>query len=219
MRLFLDSANLEEIARAWSMGVISGVTTNPSLLRKEGARDFRGHVRRICELVEGDVSVEVLSQEFEGMVEEALGLVEIHPSRVVVKIPMTEEGLKATKLLSSKGIKVNVTLVFSPAQALLAALAGARYVSPFVGRMEDAGFDGLSLVGQTLEVLLGSGLRCEVIAASIRNVRQLIEVARMGCHVATVPFGVISSSVSHHLTSSGLERFKRDWEELMREHV
>ena len=210
MKLFIDTANVEEIRKANEMGVICGVTTNPSLIVKEG-KDFKQVVKEITEIVDGPISAEVISLEADEMVEEALELTKIHKN-IVIKIPMTEEGLKAVKMLSSKGIKTNVTLIFSATQALLAARAGASYVSPFVGRLDDIGQDGISLISDIAEIFDIHGIETEIIAASIRNGMHVTNAALAGSDIATVPYNVIMSMTKHPLTDSGIAKFLKDWE-------
>lgn len=210
MRLFIDSANVEEIREVSDWGVISGVTTNPSLIAKEG-RNFRQVVREICSIVDGPISAEVVSPRAQDMLPEAEALADIHPN-VIIKVPMTEEGLKAVKLLSGKGIKTNVTLVFSPNQALLAARAGASFVSPFVGRIDDVGRDGIQVVAETAQIFAIHGLETEIIAASIRHPLHVLEAAKAGSDIATVPYGVLKKMVRHPLTDVGIARFLKDWE-------
>ncbi|MDR0821628.1 MAG: fructose-6-phosphate aldolase [Oscillospiraceae bacterium] len=209
MKLFIDTANVAEIRRVNEWGVLSGVTTNPSLIAKEG-RDFAEVVKEITSIVDGPISAEVISLESAGMVEEALPLAAIHKN-IVIKLPMTEEGLKATKILSAKGIKTNVTLVFSAAQALLAAKAGATFVSPFLGRLDDVGQEGISLIEEIVDIFNASGVDTEIIAASIRNPIHVTQAARIGCHIATIPYGVFLQMLKHPLTDSGIERFLKDW--------
>ncbi|MBU4534172.1 MAG: fructose-6-phosphate aldolase [Candidatus Desulforudaceae bacterium] len=209
MRLFIDTANVEHIREAAAIGVISGVTTNPSLIAKEG-RDFVQVVKEITEIVDGPISAEVISLEADGMVAEAVELVKIHPN-VVIKIPMIPEGLKAVSVLASKGIKTNVTLVFSANQALLAALAGATYVSPFLGRLDDIGHDGVQLVAEIVDVFNIHELATEVIAASIRNPLHVLNSARAGAHIATIPYKVLMQMFKHPLTDSGIKAFLDDW--------
>ena len=211
MKLFIDTANVEDIRRAADLGVICGVTTNPSLIAKEG-RDFFEVVKEITTIVDGPISAEVISLECEGMVSEALALCEkINSKNLVIKIPMCAEGLKATKILSQKGIKTNVTLIFSTAQALLAARAGATYVSPFVGRLDDIGLEGIDLVADIVNIFRTYDIKTEIIAASIRTIDHVIESARVGSDIATVPYKVIESMIAHPLTKSGIERFLADW--------
>jgi transaldolase len=210
MKLFLDTANVKEIREAASWGVLDGVTTNPSLVAKEG-RVFREILVEICNTVQGPVSAEVVSVEEEGMVKEGRELSAIHPN-IVVKIPMIPEGLKACRRLSQDGIRVNVTLIFSPLQALLAAKAGAAYVSPFVGRLDDVGHAGMEIVRQIKTIFTHYGYRTEILAASIRHPQHMVEAAMMGADVATLPFGVFQQMVKHPLTDIGLKKFLSDWE-------
>lgn len=212
IKLFLDTANVNEIREAAALGVISGVTTNPSLIAKEG-RDFTAVVREIVSIVDGPVSAEVISTEARGMVEEAVELAKIHPN-VVIKIPMLPEGLKAVHELEARGIKCNVTLVFSANQALLAALAGASYVSPFVGRLDDAGHDGIEVVSDIVEILGNYDLKAQVIAASIRHPMHVIAAARVGSHIATIPYKVLNQMAKHPMTDIGVKRFLDDWAKL-----
>lgn len=212
MKIFIDTANIEEIKKANDWGVIDGVTTNPSLVAKEG-REFEELAREIMNIVNGPISVEVISTNAEGMVKEAVELSEWSPN-TVVKIPMIPEGLKAVKILSAKGIKTNVTLVFSVNQALLAAKAGAIYVSPFIGRLDDIGHDGMQIVRDMVEVFNTYSFKTEVIVASIRHPLHVIEAAKAGAHVATVPFKVIEKMFRHPLTDIGLGRFLDDWEKI-----
>ena len=209
MRLFLDTANIEEIKEACALGVISGVTTNPTLMAKEG-RDPLQVVREITALVDGPISVEAVSLEARAMVEEAEALAAIHPN-IVVKIPVTAEGLKAVKALAAKGIKTNVTLVFSANQALLAALAGATYVSPFVGRLDDAGHDGMELIREIVEIYANCDFPTQIIAASIRHPLHVVMAARAGADIATVPYKVLMQMLKHPLTDLGVEKFLADW--------
>jgi transaldolase len=213
MKFFIDTANLEEIREAKELGIIDGVTTNPSLVAKEGCKnreDFKKLVYEICEVVQGPVSAEVVSTDVDGMVKEARELAEIH-QHVVVKIPMIIDGLKATRQLAEAGIKINVTLVFSPLQALLAAKAGATYVSPFVGRLDDISQTGMKLVAQILEIYQNYIFETEVLVASIRNPLHVLEAAQMGADVATIPFKVISQLAKHPLTDIGMKQFLDDW--------
>lgn len=210
MKLFIDTGDLKEIRQANEMGVICGVTTNPTLIAKTG-RDVKDVVTEIAEIVDGPISAEVISLEADKMVEEALELMKIHKN-IVIKIPMTKEGLKAVKVLSSKGIRTNVTLVFSAAQALLAARAGASFVSPFVGRLDDIGADGMSLIQDIAEIFAIHGIETEIIAASIRNEMHVINAALAGAHIATVPYSVIMDMTEHPLSKSGIEKFLKDWE-------
>lgn len=211
MKLFIDTANVEEIRRANDLGVICGVTTNPSLIAREG-RDFLEVIREITAIVDGPISAEVVSLEADAMVEEAKALyAKINNPNVVIKIPMCAEGLKATKRLTAMGIKTNVTLIFSSAQALLAAKAGATFVSPFVGRLDDIGQDGIALVEDIANVFKTYGITTEIIAASIRTSAHVMAAARAGSDIATVPAKVIESMIGHPLTTSGIERFLADW--------
>ena len=210
MRLFIDTANIEEIKEANELGVICGVTTNPSLIAKEG-RDFIEVVKEISTIVDGPISAEVISLDHKGMVEEADKLSKIHKN-IVIKLPMTLEGLKATKILSQKGIKTNVTLIFSATQALLAARAGATYVSPFVGRLDDIGQDGLSLIEEIVDIFNVNAIETEIIVASVRNPIHVAQAARMGADIATVPYKVITQMTKHPLTDKGIENFLKDWE-------
>lgn len=213
MRFFLDSANIEEITKAWDMGVVSGVTTNPSLVAKEGTTDFHSLISSISGIVDGPISAEVISLDYDGMVNEAKELAVIHPN-IVVKIPMTTEGLKAVKKLSQLDIHTNVTLVFTPVQALLAARAGATYVSPFLGRLDDIGEVGLDLLADIRHIFDVHDLDCNIIAASIRNPVHVLEAAKIGADYATIPFGVLTQLSKHPLTTAGIERFLEDWKKL-----
>ena len=210
MKLFVDTANVDEIRRANDMGIICGVTTNPSLIAKEG-RDFVEVVKEITTIVNGPISAEVISLEANKMVEEALPLAGINKN-IVIKIPMCEEGLKAVKMLSAKGIKTNVTLVFSAAQALLAARAGATFVSPFLGRLDDIGSNGMILIEEIADIFKLHDIKTEIIAASIRHPIHVVDAARAGCDIATVPYKVIAQMINHPLTDNGIDRFLKDWE-------
>lgn len=213
MKLFIDTANINEIKEAYSWGIICGVTTNPSLIAKEG-RDFKEVVNEICSIVDGPISAEVISLKAEGMIEEARDLAKIHKN-VVIKIPMTAEGLKAVSVLSKEGIKTNVTLIFSAAQALLAAKAGATYVSPFVGRLDDIGQNGIELIKEIVQIFKNyPDIKTEIIAASIRHPIHVIEAAKAGADIATVPFKVLEQMTKHALTDVGIERFLKDWEKV-----
>lgn len=214
MKFFIDTANVSEIRKAWTSGIIDGVTTNPSLLSKEN-RDPYDLLKEICEIVDGPVSAEAVSLKAEDMIKEAERLSKIHPN-IVVKIPMTEEGLRAVKKLSSMGIRTNVTLVFSPSQALLAAKAGATYVSPFVGRMDDISHLGMNIVSEILQIYENYLFNTEIIVASIRNPLHVVEAAKMGAHVATIPYAVLQQLIKHPLTDIGIERFLKDWESIPR---
>lgn len=209
MKLFLDTANVEHIKEANEMGVICGVTTNPSLIAKEG-RDFTETIKEITEIVDGPISGEVISEDSEGIIKEGREIAAIHPN-MIVKIPMTAEGLKAVKVLASEGIKTNVTLIFSANQALLAANAGATYVSPFLGRIDDISMDGMELVRTIAEIFDIHGITTEIIAASVRHPIHVTEAARAGAHIATVPYALVMQMVKHPLTDVGLEKFKADW--------
>lgn len=210
MRMFIDTANVDEIKSANEWGVICGVTTNPSLIAKEG-RDFIEVVKEIAQIVDGPISAEVISLNHEEMVKEARELSKIHKN-IVIKVPMTVEGLKATKVLSGEGINTNVTLVFSSSQALLAARAGATYVSPFVGRMDDIGNNGMQLIEEIVEIFSLHEIQTQIIAASIRHPIHAIDSARAGAHIATIPFKVLEQMTKHPLTDKGIERFLKDWE-------
>ncbi len=209
MKLFLDTANVEHIKEANEMGVICGVTTNPSLIAKEG-RDFNEVIKEITEIVDGPISGEVVSEDAEGMIKEGREIAAIHKN-MIVKIPMTVEGLKAVKVLAREGIKTNVTLIFSANQALLAANAGATYVSPFLGRVDDISMDGMELVRTIAEIFEVHEINTEIIAASVRHPIHVIEAARAGAHIATVPYALVMQMVKHPLTDAGLEKFKADW--------
>lgn len=210
MKIFIDTANVSEIREANEWGVVCGVTTNPSLIAREG-RDFKEVVTEITSIVDGPISAEVISLEADGMVSEALELSKIHPN-IVIKIPMTKEGLKAVKQLSAKGIKTNVTLIFSPAQALLAAKAGASYVSPFVGRLNDIASCGNNLISEIAEMFDLHAIDTEIIAASIRSPQDAVDAALAGAHIVTIPYKVLEQMLHHPLTDAGIERFLKDWE-------
>jgi len=209
MKFFIDTANIDEIKEAHSMGMVDGVTTNPSLIAKEG-RDFEKIIKEICEIVDGPISAEVVSTDTEGMLEEARRLSKIHDN-IVVKIPMLVDGLKAARKLAEEGIKTNVTLVFSPLQALMAAKAGATYVSPFIGRLDDISQEGLLLVEQIVEIYGNYAFDTEIIVASIRNPLHVLESALMGADIATIPFSVLSKLAAHPMTDKGLQAFLDDW--------
>lgn len=213
MRIFLDTANIQEVRDACKMGIISGVTTNPSLVAKEGSGDFRERILELCDIVQGPISVEAVSLEAGGIIEEARRISQWSPY-VVVKIPITPAGLEATSVLSKEGVKTNLTLCFSANQALLAALAGATYVSPFVGRLDDAGHDGMQVVADAVEILDYYQLSTEVIAASIRHPLHSIAAAKAGSHIATIPYKVLMQMVQHPLTDVGIERFLADWKKV-----
>jgi len=210
MKFFLDTANLKDIREAASLGLADGVTTNPSLIAKEGDVDFKQHIAAICEIVQGPVSAEVTSQDLAGMVREGLEYSKIAPN-VVIKCPLTREGLKATRELSEQGIRVNVTLCFSPAQAILAAKAGASFISPFLGRLDDIGENGLNLLADIIEIYENYTWKTEVLAASLRHPVHVIEAARLGADIATMPFKVIDQLFNHPLTDKGQAQFLADW--------
>ena len=210
MKIFIDTANVEEIKEAASWGILSGVTTNPSLIAKEG-REFKTVVREITDIVDGSISAEVLSEDAEGMISEGRELAKIH-SNITIKIPMTQEGLKAVNILSKEGIRTNVTLVFSAVQALLAARAGASYVSPFVGRLDDVGNEGIQVIKDIVAIFAIHDIGTEIIAASIRTPMHVLECAVAGADIATVPFSVLKKMLHHPLTDKGIEQFKKDWE-------
>ena len=209
MKIFIDTANVDEIRAAAELGVVSGVTTNPSLIAKEG-KNFEDVIREITSIVDGPISAEVTAEDAPTMIEEAKQLASIHEN-IVIKIPMTAEGLKATKTLSALGIKTNVTLIFSPTQALLAARAGATYVSPFIGRLDDISDSGSDCVSKIAEIFAIHGIETEIIAASIRGPQDTTEAALAGAHIATIPYKVILQMLRHPLTDAGLEKFKQDW--------
>jgi transaldolase len=209
MKFFIDTASLDEIRKASEMGVLDGVTTNPSLMAKEGVSDFNGHYQRICAIVDGDVSAEVLSTDYEGMMSEALVLAALHKN-IVIKVPMIADGVRAIKSLSGRGIKTNCTLIFSPTQALVAAKAGATYVSPFIGRLDDIGHDGMDLIRSMREIFDNYGYPTEILAASVRHTMHVVECARAGADVVTMPFSVIGQLIKHPLTDIGLEKFLAD---------
>lgn len=212
MKFFIDTADVKAIQEMAALGVLDGVTTNPTLVAKEG-RSFLEVLREICEIVDGPISAEVISLEAEGMLEQARQLAKVHKN-IVVKIPMTKEGLKATKVLSREGIQTNVTLVFSSNQALLAAKAGATYVSPFVGRLDDIGHVGMDLIREIVTIYANYGYPTQVIVASIRHPIHVIEAALAGAHVATIPPSVLEQLVKHPLTDIGIQRFLADWEKV-----
>ena len=211
MKFFIDTANLDEIRDAASMGVLDGVTTNPSLVAKEGEIDFYEHLAKICEIVDGPVNGEVVSTDTEGMLREGHELAKIHPN-MVVKVPLTKDGLRACKALSDEGIKTNVTLCFSAPQALLAAKAGATFVSPFVGRLDDIGQDGMELISEIVDIYRNYDFETEVLVASVRHPIHLTQAARLGADIATMPFKVIEALAKHPLTDIGLEKFLADWD-------
>lgn len=210
MKLFIDTANIQEIREANALGIIDGVTTNPTLIAREG-RDFVGVVKEICAIVDGPISAEVVSLKSDGMITEARSLSGIHKN-VVIKIPVTPEGLKATNVLSSEGIRTNLTLCFSPTQALLAAKAGASYVSPFIGRLDDISDTGMELVRDIRTIFSNYGLKTQIIVASIRHPIHVLEAAKIGADIATIPYGVLMALVKHPLTDIGIDRFLKDWQ-------
>lgn len=212
MKFFIDTANIEDIKKANELGMVDGVTTNPSLVSKEG-REFKGLIKEICEIVTGPVSAEAISLDADGMIREARELSSL-ADNIVVKIPLIEEGLKAVKILAHEGIKTNVTLCFSPIQALMAAKAGAAYISPFVGRLDDISHDGMNLVEQIITIYENYDFETEVIVASIRNPLHVLDAALMGADIATIPYKVINQLVKHPLTDIGLEKFLDDWKKL-----
>ena len=210
MKIFVDTANIEEIRKANDLGVICGVTTNPSLIAREG-RDLKEVINEICSIVDGPISAEVMSLKATEMIEEGIKLSEMHKN-IVIKIPMCEEGLKAVKGLSAMGIKTNVTLIFSPVQALLAARAGATYVSPFLGRLDDIGNPGIDVISQIAEMFKIHGITTEIISASVRNPMHVLDAALAGSDIATIPYGVIKQMVKHPLTDIGIKKFVDDYE-------
>jgi len=212
MKFFIDTANINEIKEAASLGILDGVTTNPSLVAKEG-RNFIELLEEIVKIVDGPISAEVVSTDYEGIIKEANELSKIHKN-IVIKVPLIREGLKAVKTLSEDGIKTNVTLCFSPSQALLAAKAGATYISPFVGRLDDISHEGMDLIYDIIQIYENYGYSTQVLVASIRHPLHLVEAARMGAHVATMPFAVIDKLFNHPLTDLGLEKFLSDWKKL-----
>lgn len=216
MKFFIDTADLEEIEEANNLGVLDGVTTNPSLCAKIGVVDFEGHIARICDLVSGDVSAEVVSTEYEEIMPEARHLAGI-ADNVVVKVPLIKDGIKAIKALSDEGIRTNCTLCFSATQALIAAKAGATYISPFIGRLDDISDDGMQLIADVVQIYDNYGFETEVLAASIRHPMHVLEAARLGADVATMPLKVIDQLLHHPLTDRGLERFLADWDKLQEE--
>ncbi|MCJ7498295.1 MAG: fructose-6-phosphate aldolase [candidate division Zixibacteria bacterium] len=212
MKIFLDTANFEEIKEAASWGILDGVTTNPTLLSKE-KEDFKTLLKKICEVVDGPISAEVVSLDPEGMVKEAEELVKIGKN-IVIKVPISRDGLKAIRMLSDKGIKTNCTLIFAPIQALLAAKAGASFVSPFVGRLDDASHLGMDLVGQIVRIFDNYVVDTEIIVASIRNPLHVVDAALMGADISTMPFKVLQQLVKHPLTDVGIKNFLADWEKV-----
>lgn len=213
MKFFIDTADLSEIQEAHDLGVLDGVTTNPSLCMKIGVEDFEGHIAKICDIVEGDVSAEVISTEYDEIVEEGRKIAAI-ADNVVVKVPLIKDGIKAIKTFSDEGIKTNCTLCFSASQALLAAKAGATYISPFIGRLDDISSEGMGLIADIALIYDNYGFETEILAASIRHPMHVLEAARIGADVATMPLSVIEQLLKHPLTDSGLERFLSDWDKL-----
>ena len=212
VKLFIDTANIDEIREINQWGVLSGVTTNPSLIAKEG-KDLKEVIEEIASIVDGPISGEVISLDTEGMLKEARELAKIHPN-IVIKIPMTEEGLKAVNILSKENIKTNVTLIFSANQALLAAKAGASFVSPFVGRLDDVGNEGLNIVEDIVKIFDIYNIKAEIIAASIRHPMHVIEIAKLGADIATIPYNIFKQMLVHPLTDKGIEKFLADWEKM-----
>jgi transaldolase len=212
MKFFVDTADLDQIREARDMGILDGVTTNPSLVKEQGNVDFHEHVFQICELVDGDVSAEVTATDFDGMMEQARTLAQVHDN-VVVKIPLIKEGIKALRALDEEGIPTNCTLCFSPTQALLAAKAGAGYISPFIGRIDDISSDGMGLIEEIVQIYDNYGFETEILAASIRHPTHVKRAALAGADVATMPFETLEKLLEHPLTDRGLERFLADWEE------
>lgn len=213
MKFFIDTANLDHIKEAYDLGVLDGVTTNPSLMAKEGItgeENIRAHYKKICDIVDDKVSAEVISTEFDAMLKEGLELAAIDP-KIVVKIPMIKDGIKTIKALSDKGIRTNCTLIFSPGQAILAAKAGASYISPFIGRLDDIGFDGMNLIEQIVGIYDNFGFDTEILAASVRNPLHLIKCAEVGADVVTCPLSAITGLLNHPLTDKGLAQFLADY--------
>ena len=211
MRIFLDTANIDQIRQAAKLGIISGVTTNPSLMSKEGTADYEKVVKTICSIVPGSVSAEVIAEDAESMIKEARIKASWAPN-VTIKIPATAEGLEATSTLSKENIEINMTLCFSVNQALLAALAGATYVSPFVGRLDDIGYDGMQVVKDIVEIFKHYELPTQVIAASIRHTQHCVAAAKAGAHIATIPYNILMQMIRHPLTDAGVARFLADWQ-------
>ncbi|MFA5771947.1 MAG: fructose-6-phosphate aldolase [Thermoplasmata archaeon] len=211
MKIFIDTANINEIREANSWGILDGVTTNPTLVAKESGKNFKDIIKEICDIVDGPISAEVISLEADGMVKEAMDLAKIHKN-IVIKIPMTKEGLKAVKTLNKKGIKTNMTLIFSSSQALLAAKAGATYVSPFIGRLDDISKVGMDIVREIVTIFDNYDIKTEIIVASVRNPVHVVDAALAGADIATIPYKVLEQLVNHPLTTSGIERFLKDWE-------
>lgn len=214
MKLFIDTANINEIREANSMGLINGVTTNPSLVAKEG-RDLKELINEICSIVDGPISAEVISLDYEGMLREAYELAKIH-NNIVVKVPLTKDGLQATRSLKAEGIRTNVTLCFSPNQALLAAKAGAYFVSPFIGRLDDISTSGMELISQILTIYRNYNFETQVLVASIRHPLHVVEAAMMGADAATIPYAVLLQLIKHPLTDIGVKRFLSDWKKVQK---
>lgn len=210
MKFFIDTANIDEIKEVASWGIVDGVTTNPSLIAKEG-RVFEDVIKEITEIVDGPISAEVVSLECDGMLKEARELAKIHKN-IVIKLPMTKEGIKACKKLTDEGIKTNVTLIFSASQALIAAKAGATYVSPFLGRLDDISSDGMILIDDIAQIFYNYDIQTEIIAASVRHPIHLVECAKAGADIATIPYKVFNQMLKHPLTDIGIEKFLKDWE-------
>ncbi|MBW1892341.1 MAG: fructose-6-phosphate aldolase [Deltaproteobacteria bacterium] len=210
MKFFIDTANIDEIKEAHSMGMVDGVTTNPTLIAREGG-DFQTIIKEICSIVDGPISAEVISLDTDGMVKEARELAKIHDN-IVIKVPMTIDGIKATRILASEDIKTNVTLLFSPLQALMAAKAGATFVSPFIGRLDDLAQEGMVLVDQIVEIYSNYGYTSEIIVASIRNPLHVLDAALIGADIATIPFNVLAKLAAHPMTDKGIKAFLSDWE-------
>jgi transaldolase len=213
MKIFIDTANLNEIKEAADMGLLDGVTTNPSLVAKEGHKDFKSMLEKICSIVDGDISAEVVATDYDGMIKEGRELAKIHKN-IVVKVPLIKAGLKATKTFTEEGIKTNVTLCFSPSQAVLAAKAGAYLVSPFVGRLDDISMNGMELISQIVQIYSNYDYRTQVLVASVRHPIHFVESCLMGADVCTMPFKVIEQLAKHPLTDMGLEKFLEDWKKL-----
>ena len=213
MKIFIDTANLDEIKEAASLGVLDGVTTNPSLVAKEGHKDFRGMLEKICEMVDGDISAEVVSTDYNGILTEGRELAKIHHN-IVVKVPLIKEGLKAVKTFAEEGIRTNVTLCFSPSQALLAAKAGAYIISPFVGRLDDISHNGMELIAQIVTIYRNYNIQTQVLAASIRHPLHFVDSAMLGADIGTMPFNVINQLLKHPLTDIGLEKLLIDWKKV-----
>lgn len=213
MKFFIDTADLDEITEAHELGVLDGVTTNPSLCAKIGVTDFEAHIAKICDIVDGDVSAEVVSTTYDEIMPEARNIAQI-ADNVVVKVPLIKDGIKAIKTLTDEGIKTNCTLCFSPTQALIAAKAGATYISPFIGRVDDISSDGMTIIEDIVTIYENYGYETEILAASIRHPMHVLEAAKLGADVATMPLKVILSLLKHPLTDNGLERFLADWDKL-----